>query len=204
MISSLIGLSGKKRAGKDTVAAHLVANYGYTRYAFADIMRTAALALDPIIPQHDGMPETVRLSNFFDDAAAPTVEEWEIAKANPEVRRLLQRLGTEVGRDLFGEDFWVEQTFDAIDADNTLGADARVVITDVRFPNEAASIHRNGGIVVRVHRPMTVPAILEHPSETALDGYGNFDHSLVNDHDIAALHDRVDDMMFQLTHGGTR
>ncbi len=204
MISSLIGLSGKKRAGKDTVAAHLVANYGYTRYAFADIMRTAALALDPIIPQHDGMPETVRLSNFFDDATAPTVDEWEIAKANPEVRRLLQRLGTEVGRDLFGQDFWVDRTFDAIDFNRDLGPDARVVITDVRFDNEVAAVHEKGGRVVRVRRPMIVPAILEHPSETALDDFAYFDHVLDNDRDIAALHDRVDDMMFQLTHGGTR
>ena len=197
MTATLIGLSGYKRSGKDTVAAHLVAHYGFTRYAFADIMRTAALALDPIIPQDDGMPETVRLSNFFDDPAFPTAAEWELAKEEPEVRRTLQYLGTEMGRNMFGENFWVDLTFDAIDADVSLGPDARVVITDVRFPNEARTVRDKGGHVIRVTRPNLTTVTDLHISETALDDY-TFDATLLNDSTITDLHDRVDDLMFYI------
>lgn len=35
----IIGLTGLKRSGKDTMANHLVENYGYTKYAFADPIR---------------------------------------------------------------------------------------------------------------------------------------------------------------------
>jgi len=95
----IIGLSGYAQAGKDTVAAMLVEDYGYTRLGFADIIKKACYALDPII-NLDGM----RLAHAVEKYG------WDEVKAIPEVRRLLQTMGSEVGRDLIDPQIWVELT----------------------------------------------------------------------------------------------
>jgi hypothetical protein len=45
----------------------------------------------------------------------------------------------------------------------------RLVITDVRFPNEAEEIKRRGGIIIRVVRDGYGP-VNEHVSEVAYEG----------------------------------
>jgi hypothetical protein len=141
----IIGLGGHARSGKDTVAAYLIERYGFVRYAFADAVRTAALALDPIIytiPSFyvNGAPEPVRLSEIV------AADGWEDAKAMPEVRRTLQRFGMGV-RDI-DPAFWIKATMAQL-ADET----RPVVVTDVRFPNEVEAVRARGGLFVRVRRP---------------------------------------------------
>lgn len=55
-------------------------------------------------------------------------------------RKILQVIGTDVFREVCGENFWVDQ----------LKSDEKVIATDVRFPNEAQRIKDLGGILVRV------------------------------------------------------
>lgn len=164
----IIGLSGYARSGKDTMGEALVER-GYERVSFADRIREGLYALNPIVP--DGT-RVVELIDSFG---------WEHAKTSePEVRALLQRLGSEVGRNLLGEDVWVDLTLKhAPDG-------SKIVVTDCRFPNEAAAIKRLGGQMWRVSRPGTAP-VNAHPSETALDDYP-FDHYFENDSTIAELH----------------
>jgi hypothetical protein len=54
-----------------------------------------------------------------------------------------------------------------------------VAITDVRFPNEAVAIKRAGGTLVKINRPDV--AVLEHPSEHALDDWDQWDLVIDND-----------------------
>lgn len=181
----LLGLSGKKRSGKDTFADRLVTEHGYTRVAFADVMKEAALALDPImwtdnLPDQFGEPGYVRLSEVVSSLG------WEAAKGRNEVRRTLQRLGTEMGRKLFGESFWVDQAMLKVEA-----IDGPVVITDVRFPNEADAVVEAGGVALRIERPSIVSTDT-HPSETALDDYDNFALVVPNLSTLAALHAQAD------------
>lgn len=150
----LIGITGRKQAGKDSFAARLVEAHGFNWVAFADPIREFALALDPLVDGHYRLSEIVRSLG------------WDVAKESiPEVRRTLQRLGTEAGRAVLGDRVWIDATLGKIDA-----IDGPVVVTDVRFPNEAEAITSAGGILVRVVRPghETTDA---HPSETAMDGY---------------------------------
>ena len=176
----LIGVSGRKRHGKDTFAARLVERHGFTRVAFADPMREMALALDPIIS------EGWRLSGLVEAFG------WEEAKANPEVRRTLQRLGTEAGRGVLGDGIWVDT---AMRHARRLGG--RVVFTDCRFPNEADAIRDAGGQVVRVMRPGFPDDGDPHPSETALDRYP-FDDLVLNDGTVDALHALADQVAADL------
>lgn len=73
---------------------------------------------------------------------------WERVKTTyPEARRLLQVMGTEVGRMLFGENVWVD-----IADDKIAKIPGDVVITDVRFDNEAEYVRANGGEVWWIYR----------------------------------------------------
>ena len=128
----LIGLTGYATSGKDTVA-DILKPLGFERVAFADALRESVQVLDPIIPLAAVREKVVRRHRYF-IAGTPvftTLEEgvyvhlkqaldlytfesdrdlrdaWQRLKMeNPEVRRLLQVMGTEVGRDMFGKNIW--------------------------------------------------------------------------------------------------
>jgi hypothetical protein len=167
----LIGLSGYARSGKDTVAELLCLNYGYKRVSFADPMRQALYVLSP------KLDNIVRLSEYVDDYG------WDVAKQNQEVRRLLQVFGTEVGRKMFGLDFWIDIAL------KDLSGDTQVVISDVRFPNEADAIAKLGGSVWRINRK-NHSAVNGHASEHAMDNY-MFSHVIYNDGTLDDLSDEV-------------
>jgi len=61
-------------------------------------------------------------------------------------RMALQRIGTEVGRDIFNENIWINILEKKIDKNKNY------VITDVRFANEIKWIQKQGGILIEVKR----------------------------------------------------
>lgn len=161
----LVGMIGRKRTGKDTVAGVLATEFGFEKAAFADPLREVVEAIDPIVDYRTsyktgpGVIVPVRYSE------AVRVRTYEGAKdAYPEVRQVLQRLGTDGIRKL-DTDFWVRIALGRIDARTT-----PLVLTDVRFPNEAETIVDRGGWIVRVLRDGT-KTDGEHVSESALDDY---------------------------------
>jgi hypothetical protein len=162
----IIGLSGYARSGKDTVAQYLVEENGFKRLAFADTIKHFLLTVNPLIEDGHRLNEIVQMYG------------WEVAKSKIEVRRLLQETGV-TARQMFGEDFWVEQTF--AEADPT----SNYVISDVRFPNEADYIKDLAGSVWRINRWGVAP-INKHESEIAMDMYP-FDIILDNDGTIKKL-----------------
>ena len=170
----LIGLIGKKRSGKDTFASTLIEELNYTKIAYADPLREAALALNPIVNTEPGYFGPVRYAAALEEFG------YEGAKDKfPEFRAILQRLGTESIRAL-DDGFWLRIATARISA--TTGP---VVVTDVRFPNEADRIHELGGRLVRIIRLSTEEAD-EHPSEKALDGYAA-DYDVQNDRSLDDL-----------------
>jgi hypothetical protein len=167
-----IGMAGYARSGKDTVAAYLIEHEGYIRMSFADPIREALLALDPMVSV-GGYHVPLR--------QAHGIYGWEGLKTSGvDVRGLLQRLGTEVGREMFGEDFWVEAALSRAEDG------AKIVFADVRFPNEANAIKKLGGKVYRVERDGVGPAN-DHISERALDDY-EFDAVIDNGGSIELLY----------------
>src|SRR5687768_17032797 len=101
----LIAFSGLKGAGKDTAAKLLIDEYGFTRIAFADAVRDAALTINPWIPAHKGGYTVLPLNELINDAG------WDWSKREiPEVRRLLQVIGTEFGR-MLDEDIWIQTLY---------------------------------------------------------------------------------------------
>jgi len=148
----IIGLTGYARSGKDSVAKVLVDHYGFIRLAFADPIRELLLEINPILDKGN------RLSSLVNEYG------WDIAKGQPEVRRLLQTLGVGA-RKVFGENHWIVEAFKNIDPTKNY------VVTDVRFSNEADWIKDiYNGQIWRIKRP-GVDAINTHVSESEMDSY---------------------------------
>jgi hypothetical protein len=147
------------------------------RIGFADALKSLAFAINPIIetynfPKH---PATLR--------GIVGLMGWEKAKNNPEVRRLLQQLGTRA-REFLGEDVWVN----ALEKQVLEVAPAPVVIPDLRFPNEEAWVRRHGGFIIKVTRPGFDNGVgLDHESESRVFDIAE-DFSIVNNGSLADLH----------------
>lgn len=154
----IIGLCGRAHTGKDTAADYLVREYGFVRAAFADPIRNM-------------------LEAMLNDAGADYAHLYEPKLKNapfPELggvtaRHLMQTLGTEWGRNQLGADWWLRLL------ERSLGLHAggfavhdRIVITDVRFPNEAEWIRQLGGIIIKLHREQA-DAVRSHASEDFID-----------------------------------
>jgi hypothetical protein len=142
----LIGLSGRKRSGKDTVYAIIQEE--------AERLRPARVAFG------DALKEEVA------DLLEVTVQELEADKTR--FRGILQWWGTEWRRHQ-NLNYWIDKTRAKILS--LEGTTDLVVVTDVRFPNEADLIEELGGLVVRVSRPEADHAVDPHTSEVVMDGY---------------------------------
>ena len=163
-----IGLVGYSQSGKDTVAEILVKNYGYTRVAFADKIREFLYDLNPMV--------ACSPTGYLQDLV--NLVGWDAAKQEPQVRRLLQDLGNSA-RKTIDENVWVTLALGNIDVNQ------RVVITDVRFENEAMMIKLMGGQLWRVKR-VGVGPVNDHVSESELEGY-KVDQIFVNNGTIEDL-----------------
>jgi hypothetical protein len=161
---TIIGITGYAQHGKDSLAAGL-GLVGYERLGFADAMKAMAVDINPWIPGAD--VDQGHLFQFDPDDGGIRLDTlviragWEEAKTVPEVRRLLQRLGTQA-RNHIGADVWVQ----ALERRWLESGWTNIVIPDVRFPNEAAWVHKNGGVMVRINRPDFDNGVgTDHPSE---------------------------------------
>lgn len=140
----IVGISGYKGSGKDTFADILFKEYNFQKISFAEKLKTSAAALFNIDPR---LWETYK----NDKEAIVTISAPTASKtvrniiSNMTVRSLLQRYGTEAHREVFGDDFWVNELF------KTIG-NGDYSITDVRFENEARRIKSHGGVIVRINR----------------------------------------------------
>jgi hypothetical protein len=181
----IIGLSGYAQSGKDTVAKILVEHYGFRRVAFADKIKEMVLETNPIvfIDEHQ---RTWRAAEYV------SWKGWEKAKQLPEVRELLQRLGV-TARTNLGSDIWVKSALNQV-----WGANDHVVITDVRFKNEAESIKNIYPLnqLWRVVRP-GIGAVNDHVSEHDLDDY-EFDFDIYNEGTVLSLHEDIEILMEDL------
>ena len=172
----VIGLAGYARSGKDTVADMLVKQHGFVKVRFADALkRGLATMLGLTEAQLDGDEKEV-------------VIPW--LGCSP--RHLMQTLGTEWGRRMIHPDMWVKATEQHLKR-LAAGGCRRIVISDVRFENEAKLV-KYLGVLVKVDRPGFGPAN-GHVSEDAAVVAPYLDAVLVNDGSLEDLEDHVIDLV---------
>lgn len=187
----ILGLSGYARSGKDTFADILVDKYDFKKVAFADKLRDCVYALNPYVVSEYSL-NTLHLQEVIDHYG------WNGYKNTPwgeDIRRVIQNMGTEVGRDILGPNIWVDATM------NSLPPEENIVFTDCRFPNEADAVRNSDGALVRISRPGVKP-VNAHTSETQLDDY-DFDYRVVNDSTVKKLEKLADEIVLCETHVNT-
>ena len=201
----LIGISGKKQCGKDTVCKIIKALDIWNRYGDGDMLTFVKMLLKSSsslcsmwykhafadkLKQVLAIILNVRVEAFEDNIFKMSYS--EIAKPEGGYytnRELLQRFGTEVGRSI-SPTLWVDALF------TNYSEHDHWIIPDVRFPSEAQAIKDRGGIIIRVDRE--TPFHDTHPSEVALDNYEGFDYRIDNNNDIEYLIGKVKEIMSQL------
>ena len=178
----IIGFSGYARSGKDEAAKVLVEEFGFKRVAFADKLREAVYQLNPMCGRGWDTSDhpVVYLQHVIDRYGWDGYKETEYGH---EIRRLLHRAGTEMGRQVLGEDIWVDAALSGH------VKSAKIVLSDCRFPNEYKAIKARGGSVWRITREGVGPAN-SHASETSLDGY-SFDAIINNNASLEAFQRNV-------------
>ena len=106
------------------------------------------------------------------------------------IRDIMQVLGTDLLRQDFNNNIHVAATLGSIKENE------KVILTDLRFPNEAQAIKDRGGINIRINRPCSVCGGVgyhkldcqpsEHISEKSLENY-EFDYVIENSGTIEEL-----------------
>lgn len=174
----IIGLSGLARSGKDEAAGVLVREFGFTRVAFADKLREVLYELNPIVGEY-GWTNINGAINSYKNRLKDVIDEYgwngyKETRFGPEIRYLLQRLGTEAGRETLWDTIWIDAAFAG------LPDDAKIVISDARFINEFEAVKSRGGQIWRIERP-GIELLGNHPSETEALSYDGFDYTIHND-----------------------
>lgn len=151
----IVGISGRKRGGKDTLGAELGRKLDFTRIAFADALKDLVVEIFGLYPpQGPGYrwsdEDWTRIKDeilaYRSSHDALTDESWS-------GRIALQRVGL-AARKVLGEDIWA-----GIALRKCVGAmksgqrePPHYAITDMRFPNEYYAVRVAGGVIIRLNR----------------------------------------------------
>ena len=117
-------------------------------------------------------------------------------KKDEETRHRLQQIGTEEGRDVYGENIWVNVLDNWMRTFYERGI-KRFIIADVRFQNEVDWIKSLNGIVIKVVAPTRyrmrleqeipnqnegkIKEMMNHRSEAGIDKIETYDFEFHND-----------------------
>lgn len=159
VLPQIIGITGRKFNGKDTLGDFFVTKYGYKRVAFADALKNAC-------------KEIFGLSDdqLYGDKKEEIDEYW---KTSP--RTIFQFVGTDLFRNQLkiimpniGDNIWLRVIEKKISDEIKKDPSVKIIVTDVRFSNECQMVKDFGGIVIRVKRDM-INNNDAHPSELEID-----------------------------------
>ena len=173
----IIGLIGHQGVGKNYIAEEILFNFLKSKptiiLAFADHFK-----IDSICKYNLDYDKVYENKDF-------------------NTRKKLQTIGTEEGRNKYGDDIWIKIMYNWIKVLNSRGIQ-RFIISDVRFQNEADWIKSLGGILIKVDAPNRymnrviseagknldkIKEIILHASEKNIDNISNFDIVIKNDPD---------------------
>ena len=167
---TIIGISGKKRTGKTTVAEYIQTLY----------------------------PNRVFIMSFADALKDEVCEAMGITKKfmednKDDFRLILQGWGTNFRRKHSGDDYWLRKYLTKL---LNLPPTAIVVTPDVRFINEAETILKVKGLLWRINK-QEFDLDDQHISETQMDRWAKWDAVINNDHDIETLLRTIDGVLKQ-------
>jgi len=147
------------------------------------------------------------IASYLDYKDCDVSDSIELIK--PTYRTFLQRLGTEVGRDIVHPNIWCTSLMkdysngkvETTDTHYILKHEDSWIITDLRFPNEYKAVKDRKGLCIKVTRTYenackNIPDIYAHSSETALNNH-EFDYIIENNGTIGDLVVKVEEFLIK-------
>lgn len=165
-----LAISGKAKAGKDTLASMLCKNNSNINiYGFADRVKEVAKSMFP----------QMILENLYGDSH---LREEMVPGTNLTYRQVLLDIG-KLGRS-YDKDFWVKSMIPLFDNNQD------VIIKDLRFENEYNFLKSHDFFLIRIKRQLHTKIL--DISETEQDSLTDnmFDLVIENDKDLAYLCDQ--------------
>jgi hypothetical protein len=183
----LIGLSGKAGSGKSTAADYLTERYGYVQFAFAGALK-----------------EIVQTAFRFTAEQMTSGKEVIDPRVGKSPRWCLQHFGSAF-REVWPE-VWIYNLRQEILDFLAINGQHPIVVTDVRFRDEAEALRRMEAVLVRLRRPeghrleACATGIMGHASEIDLDGWegwwaGQGNHVIDNNGTMDNLYWRLDTVL---------
>ena|SRR5690554_3958413 len=166
----LIGLAGLAGSGKNTVADIISSEFDVVHYAFAQ-------------PLKQMLQQGLGLNRHDTDGYRKEQIDTRYGKSP---RQMMQTLGTEWGRNMVHPDIWVKATEGYCQRLHEENPVLAIILTDVRFNNEAEWVRSQGGVIIHVKRPDAAP-VAEHVSEQGVEYIENVDFVIHNDGDLDDL-----------------
>ena len=181
MTPRLIGLAGRAGTGKSTIARLLCEQHAFVEITLAEpIKRALAAMLD--LPR----------AYLEDRATKEGPIDW---LRNTTPRRLMQTLGTGWGRQMITEDLWLilaARRIARINAQASQMHISGIVISDLRYADEAAFVRAQGGTVWHIVRP--APPVEAHSSEAGITAQPG-DRTCDNTGDLDRLETTLDHLL---------
>ncbi|MER8422485.1 hypothetical protein [Mesorhizobium sp. M1403] len=178
MASKVIALSGPAGSGKSEAGRYLVDAHGYQTVKFSGPLKAMLRAFYDSVGLKDPNEVERRIEGDLKE-----VPDLYLNGATP--RHAMQTLGSEWGRGLMSDDFWIRSWERKVDS--VMGP---VVTDDCRFENEAEAVMAAGGEVVRLHPKVYRRGTSSHASESGISSDW-VNHVVTNDGSIADLQDKM-------------
>lgn len=160
----LIGISGKRGTGKTTLGQVLELKYGFEPVGLADSLKEMVKEVFNLTEEH--------VNGSLKEAPLPQYSGYTPRTIMIDVGQFFRK---------YDENIWIKKLLDRKPLGKSL------VITDVRFWNEANFIKESGGLLVRLNRSADLSiykGLILDASETALDDYPYFDLVVKEDENV--------------------
>jgi len=168
----IIGLLGRSRAGKDTIAEYICSQYPYYQ-----IVRLSYPLKKAVCCMYD----------FTMDQVESSSKETIDLRWNKTPRETIQSL-TQYMMSYMGHDFFTKKLFQAYENGKYSN---HIIIPDIRYPHDIVEIEKRGGIVIKVERPNNP---VNHEFEKHIDNLqGTF--TVINDKGIDDLHEKIKNLI---------
>lgn len=168
--------------GKSTATKLLTEGLGYSLIKFADpVKAVSSILLKEMGVSEDDLPDFIEGHRKEETLEAFGFE-------NLSSRVVQQVIGTEAGRNGLDAHLWT--TIAGRKVRQLLDKGERVVIDDMRFPNEYDMVKQMGGECWCIYNPRVPIPVSTHPSEGLLSEH-SFNVALINEGTVEDLHREI-------------
>src|SRR3972149_7334744 len=184
-LPQIIGITGCKFNGKDTMADYIVKKYGYEKMSVADPLKNICKIL----------------FGFNDEQLYGSKKEVVDDRWGVTPRDMLQYIGTDMFRKMMGKKipelnkndeggFWVKCLTEQIKIKLKTNPSCKIIIPDIRFQNELDAIKKlNNNLIIRIKRPSIINKDF-HESEKNIDTF-KVDCEILNDTTLDELYTKI-------------